>query len=132
MILRPVIGALLCSMLLLACTEVAAQASARPVSTTSPVQSLTDDLCGCFSVIDLTLKDAVIDQRVKRCMEDAIVYHPAAVRALIQDQPKQGTIGFDLGRTLGALLDRSCGAYRKVKDRLRPGRAEVAVRNVQS
>lgn len=132
MIAQGIVAGMLACSLLLACTHADAQTPAQKVSTPSPVQALTNDMCDCFAGIDLTLKDAVIDARVKRCMEDAIVQHPGAVRTLIQQQPKQSTVGFDLGRTLGGLLDRSCAAYRKVKDRLRPSRTDAAVRNSKS
>ena len=132
MIARGIVVCIWACSLLLACTHADAQAPVQKVSTPTPVQVLTNDLCDCFSAIDLTLKDAVIDARVKRCMEDAIVHHPGAVRTLIQQQTKQSTVGFDLGRTLGGLLDRSCAAYPKVKDRLRPSRADAAVRNSKS
>ncbi|MFZ1688003.1 MAG: hypothetical protein WAU70_11305 [Flavobacteriales bacterium] len=132
MIARGIIAGMVACTLLLACTHAEAQAPVQKVSSPSPLEALTNDLCGCFSAIDLAQKDAVIDARVKRCMEDAIVRHPAAVRALIQQQRKQNTVGFDLGRALGSLLDRSCAGYQRVKQRLRPGRAEAAVRNSQS
>ncbi|MEO8067936.1 MAG: hypothetical protein ABI599_09620 [Flavobacteriales bacterium] len=132
MIARGIIGGWVISMMLLACTHADAQAPVQKLSAPSPIQALSADLCGCFSAIDLAQKDAVIDARVKRCMEDAIVRHPAAVRMLIQQQPAKNSVGFDLGRTLGALLDRSCAAYQRVKQRLRPGRAETAVGNSQS
>lgn len=132
MIARGIIGVMVTSALLLACTRAVAQAPVQKVSSPSPLEALTNDLCGCFSAIDLAQKDAVIDARVKRCMEDAIVRHPAAVRMLIQQQPTKDSVGFDLGRALGALLDRSCAAYQRVKQRLRPGRADAAVGNSQS
>lgn len=117
---------------LAACTGAYGQNSEAQVPRPTTVEALTNELCGCFSAIDLKQSDAAIDARVKRCMEDAIVHNPGAVRSLIQDTPKQNTVGFDLGRTLAALLDGRCGAYRKVKERLRPGRTDAAVRNSQS
>lgn len=117
---------------LTACTGAYGQSGEAQVSKPTTVEALTNELCGCFAAIDLKQSDAVIDARVKRCMEDAIVHNPGAIRSLIQETPKQNTVGFDLGRTLGALLDGRCGAYRKVKERLRPGRTDAAVRNSQS
>ncbi|MBK7553689.1 MAG: hypothetical protein IPI55_03540 [Flavobacteriales bacterium] len=132
MIARVIIAGTMVSATLLACTRAEAQTPVHSASSPTPVQLLTNELCGCFSAIDLAAKDNVIDAHVKRCMENAIVHHPGAVRTLIQQQSKQNTVGFDLGRTLGSLLDKSCAAYQKVKNRLRPGRAEAGVRNSDS
>lgn len=115
-----------------ACTDAYGQDTQAQVSKPTTVEALTNELCWCFSAIDLKQSDAAIDARVKRCMEDAIVHNPAAVRTLIQYTPKQNTVGFDLGRTLGSLLDGRCAAYLRVKERLRPGRTDAAVRNSQS
>lgn len=132
MIARVIIAGTMVSAMLLACTRTEAQTPVHSASASTPVQSLTNELCSCFSAIDLAAKDNVIDAQVKRCMEEAILRHPGAVRTLIQQGSKQNSVGFDLGRTLGSLLDKSCAAYQKVKNRLRPGRAEAGVRNSDS
>jgi hypothetical protein len=84
----------------------------------SAVRQLSDDLCGCIEKLDPRTTDATLDSGVRRCLEDAVVYHPGTVHALIQREQGAGTRAFHLGRSLGTLLDRDCSSFQVIKARL--------------
>ena len=86
--------------------------------TAQALNRLSDDLCGCIEHVDVKASDAKLDASVRRCLEDAVVYHPATVNALIRREKGDGTNAFHLGRSLGTLLDRDCPAFQVVKARL--------------
>ncbi|MCC7501854.1 MAG: hypothetical protein IT229_04950 [Flavobacteriales bacterium] len=86
--------------------------------TVQALDRLSDDLCGCIQRVDATAPDIKLDASVRRCLEDAVVYHPATVNALIRREKGEGTKAFHLGRSLGTLLDRDCPAFQVVKVRL--------------
>ena len=82
------------------------------------VRQLSDDLCGCIQQLDPKTPDAALDSGVRRCLEDAVVYQPGTVHALIQREQGPGTRAFHLGRSLGTLLDRDCSSFQVIKARL--------------
>ena len=86
--------------------------------TAQALDRLSDDLCGCIAHVDAKAPDAKLDASVRRWLEDAVVYHPATVNALIRREKGDGTNAFHLGRSLGTLLDRDCPAFQVVKARL--------------
>lgn len=83
------------------------------------VERLSMDLCGCVEAIDRQASDERIDRALKHCLEDAVVTHPAAVTAVLQGGPTQGSKAYELGRRLGALLGRDCPGYALLRIRLR-------------
>ena len=86
--------------------------------TAQALNKLSDDLCGCIEKVDAKDIDAKLNANVRRCLEDAVVYHPATVNALIRREKGEGTNAFHLGRSFGTLLDRDCPAFQVVKARL--------------
>lgn len=84
----------------------------------SAVRQLSDDLCGCIEQLDPKTTDASLNIGVRRCLEDAVVYHPGTVHALIQREQGPGTKAFHLGRSLGSLLERDCSSFQVIKARL--------------
>ncbi|MBL8003270.1 MAG: hypothetical protein JNL05_15055 [Flavobacteriales bacterium] len=83
------------------------------------VERLSMDLCGCVEAIDRQGSDERISRALKSCLEDAVVTHPAAVTAVLQGGPTQGSKAYELGRRLGALLGRDCPGYGLLRLRLR-------------
>lgn len=83
------------------------------------VERLSMDLCGCVEAIDRQDTDERISKSLKHCLEDAVVTHPAAVTAVLQGGPTQGSKAYELGRRLGALLGRDCPGYALLRTRLR-------------
>jgi hypothetical protein len=79
---------------------------------------LSDDLCGCIQTLDPRASDVQLDAGVRHCLEDAVVYHPGTVHALIERGHGEGTKAFNLGRALGSLLERDCEAFQVIKVRL--------------
>lgn len=84
----------------------------------SAVRELSDDLCGCIEQLDPRTTDASLNIGVRRCLEDAVVYHPGTVHALIRREQGPGTKAFHLGRSLGTLLERDCNSFQVIKARL--------------
>lgn len=81
------------------------------------IARLSADLCGCIEAIDERGSDAQLTADVRSCLEDAVVYHPAAVNALLQSSAT-GSKAYDLGRYMGLLLERDCPGYGPIKARL--------------
>lgn len=98
---------------LLWCAVVPALAQDR-----AALDRLSTELCGCMVGIDPRSADAVLDARVKRCLEDAVVLHPGTVSALLERDRQEGDRAFKLGRTLGTLLERDCPGFQVIKARL--------------
>ena len=104
--------ALVLSLLVLPAFEGHAQSGAQ-------VERLSMDLCGCVEAIDRQGTDERISRSLKNCLEEAVVTHPAAVTAVLQGGPTQGSKAYELGRRLGALLGRDCPGYAHLRLRLR-------------
>jgi hypothetical protein len=79
---------------------------------------LSQDLCGCIEAIDEHGTDAQLTASVRSCLEDAVVYHPAAVNALLRGADERGSKAYNLGRHMGLLLERDCPGYVAIKARL--------------
>jgi hypothetical protein len=84
----------------------------------SGLRVLSDDLCGCLEKVDVRATDPALEYGVRNCLEDAVVYHPGTVNALIRRSHSSDPKAVILGRMLGTLLDRDCSGFRSIKVRL--------------
>jgi hypothetical protein len=84
----------------------------------SALRVLSDELCGCLEKVDARAPDRLLESGVRNCLEDAVVYHPGTVNALIQRSHSSDTKAVILGRMLGTLLQRDCTGFQVIKVRL--------------
>ncbi len=91
--------------------------------TNAEMDRLSADLCGCMQQVDPRSSDAVVQAEVRRCLEDAVVYHPATVGALLKRQGAEADRALRLGQVMGALLERDCPWFGPIKARLRSSEA---------
>lgn len=79
---------------------------------------MMNDLCTCMSTIDLKQSDARVEKGVRDCLEEAVLWHPAEVRAVLHHARPEGNRAFQLGSLLGGGLERDCGHFRAIRARL--------------
>lgn len=85
----------------------------------APPSDLATDLCTCMGSIDAGASDHEFDLAVRNCLNTVFDRHSHEVLWLLQRYPDQGRKMYLLGQLLGGELDRTCGQYPLVKDRLR-------------
>ena len=98
-----------------------AQADARATD------RMESELCACMTMIDQRLGDRAFEMRVRGCLENAVVHHPAAIRTLLQRDASGDNKGYQVGLLLGRDLEDRCPAFRPVQQRLRRINADSAL-----
>lgn len=92
---------------------------ASSVRAQTPANALAITLCDCFSAVDAGHTDPAFARHVERCLELAMLSHPAAFSDLLDRADGGGSAGYRMGRMLGTLLDGRCAAFPLVRERLR-------------